>query len=202
MSDLVLARRVLAGDEAAFDEFFGRYFSGLYRFALARVGNHEDAAEELAQRTLIRGLAGLHTYRGEAALFTWLCTLCRREIAAWREQEGRGHEVSFFDDLPEVRAALEAMSTGDDDAEAMLLRREVSVLVHLTLDYLPDRYGDVLEWRYIHGLSVTEIAGRLGVGYKATESLLSRARAAFRDGFLRLGGAWPGRPSIRRPSEG
>jgi hypothetical protein len=32
-------------------------------------------------------------------------------------------------------------------------------------------------------LSVNEIAGRLGVGYKAAESLLTRARAAFRDGF-------------------
>ena len=199
MSDLVLARRLLAGEEAAFDEFFGRDFPGLYRFALSRVGSHEDAAEELAQRALIRGLAGLHTYRGEAALFTWLCALCRREIAAWREQQGRRHEVSLFDDHPEVRDALDAMSAGDDDAEAMLLRKEVGVLVHLTLDCLPDRYGDILEWKYIQGLSVTEIAARLGVGYKAAESLLSRARAAFRDGFLLLGGAWPGLTSIAGP---
>ena len=63
MSDLVLARPVLAGEEVAFEEFFGRYFPVLYRFALARTGNHEDAAEELAQRALIRGLAGLHTHR-------------------------------------------------------------------------------------------------------------------------------------------
>jgi RNA polymerase sigma-70 factor (ECF subfamily) len=38
MSDTALARRVLAGDEAAFEEFFDRYFPRLYRFAHARLG--------------------------------------------------------------------------------------------------------------------------------------------------------------------
>jgi RNA polymerase sigma-70 factor (ECF subfamily) len=55
--------------------------------------------------------------------------------------------------------------------------------VRSTLDHLPGRYGDVLEWKYLQDLSVNEIAERLGVGYKAAESLLTRARAAFRDGF-------------------
>ena len=36
-----------------------------------------------------------------------------------------------------------------------------SRLVQLTLDALPGRYGDVLEWKYIHGLAVVEIAARL-----------------------------------------
>jgi DNA-directed RNA polymerase specialized sigma24 family protein len=49
----------------------------------------------------------------------------------------------------------------------------------------------VLEWKYIHGLSVDEIAERLDVGYKATESLLTRAREAFRDAFAVVAGAWP-----------
>ena len=61
--------------------------------------------------------------------------------------------------------------------------------MQVTLDHLPGRYGDALEWRYIQELTVEDIAARLGLGYKATESLLSRARAAFRDGFAAIGGA-------------
>jgi RNA polymerase sigma-70 factor, ECF subfamily len=63
--------------------------------------------------------------------------------------------------------------------------------VQVTLDHLPARYADVLEWKYIQGLSVDEIAHRLGVGYKAAESLLTRARQAFRDGFSLVAGGWP-----------
>jgi RNA polymerase sigma-70 factor (ECF subfamily) len=54
-------------------------------------------------------------------------------------------------------------------------------LIQAALDALPDRYGDVLEWKYVDGLSVKQIAQRLGVGPKAAESLLSRARGAFRE---------------------
>ena len=205
MSDVALARRVLAGDEAAFDEFFAGYFPRLYRFALARLDGNEDASEEIVQRVLIRAIARLHTYKGEAALLTWLCTLCRREIAGWREREGKVPEVSFFDDRPQMRAALDALVAVDaDDPESTLCRRELSGLVRLTLDHLPGRYGDVLEWKYIQELSVNEIADRLGVGYKAAESLLTRARAAFRDGFPFVAGDWLDGPTTRHPrhSEG
>ena len=61
VSDLPLARRVIAGDEAAFDEFFERYFPRLFRFALARLENNEDATEEIVQHVLIRALERLHT---------------------------------------------------------------------------------------------------------------------------------------------
>lgn len=190
-SDLALARRVLAGDEEAFEAFFDRYFPRLFRFALPRVGGNEDNAEDVVQRVLIRAIAHLHTYRGEAALLTWLCTLCRREITQWREREIRLREVSFYDERPELRAVLDALAaTDEDDPEAALRRRELSGLVQLTLDHLPGRYGDVLEWKYMQGLSVNEIAERLGVGYKAAESLLTRARTEFREAFSFAAGEW------------
>jgi RNA polymerase sigma-70 factor, ECF subfamily len=189
MTDLALARRVIAGEEDAFEEFFAGYFPRLYRFALARLGGNEDAAEEVVQRVLIRALDRLHTYKGEAALITWLCTLCRRDIATWLGREGRSREVSLFDDRPEIRAALDMVAAADrDDPQAQLWRRELSGLVRLTLDHLPGSYGDVLEWKYIQDLSVEEIAHRLGVGYKAAESLLARAREAFRHGFSFVSG--------------
>jgi len=195
---MALARRVLAGDEAAFEEFFERYFPRLYRFAVPRLGGNEDASEEIVQRVLIRALDRLHSYKGEAALLTWLCALCRREIATWHEREGKRREVSLFDDRPEIQAALEVLAVVDaDDPEATLRRRELAALVQLTLDHLPGRYGEVLEWKYILELPVDEIADRLGVGYKAAESLLTRARLAFRDGFSFVTGEWPERRAPR-----
>jgi RNA polymerase sigma-70 factor, ECF subfamily len=189
--DVALADRLLAGDESAFEEFFAGYFPRVYRFACSRLQGDEDAAEEVAQTTMIKALGKLHTYRGEAALLTWLCAFCRREIAAWLERAGRTTDVSLTDDRPEIRSALDVLAAmSRDDPERELHRRELSRLVQTTLDHLPARYGDALEWKYIEGLTVEEIARRLGVGYKAAESILTRARQAFREGFSSVGPAW------------
>jgi RNA polymerase sigma-70 factor (ECF subfamily) len=183
-ADLALARRVIAGEESAFEEFFAAYFPRLYRFARVRLGGNEDAAEDVVQTTLIKALDKLHTYRGEAELFTWLCTFCRWEIAAWFKRAGRIPDVSLEDDRPETRAVLDAIAAlSRDDPERELHRRELTRLVQAVLDRLPSRYGDALEWKYIEGLSVQEIARRLDLGYKAAESLLTRARHAFREAF-------------------
>ena len=191
MTDQALVQRLLAGEEAAFDEFFAASCPRLYRFALGRLDGNEDAAEEIVQRTLIRGIERLASWRGEAALLTWLYTLCRHEIADWAARERRGREISIADDRLANRAALHALAAGDaHDPELAAERRELIQLVHQTLDHLPERYGDALEWKYIENVTVDDIAARLGLGYKAAESLLSRARVAFRENFLLLTGGW------------
>jgi RNA polymerase sigma-70 factor (ECF subfamily) len=185
--DVEVARQLLAGNEQAFDVFFAQYFPRLYRFARIRLGGDDDAAEEVTQMTLIKGLAKIGTYRGEAALFTWLCSFCRHEIAAWSERAGRAGHVSLSDESPGLRAVLEAVSVlSRDDPEHDYRRRELSALVHSTLEHLPAKYGDALAWKYLDDTSVEEIGRRLGLGYKAAESLLTRAREAFRDAFASL----------------
>lgn len=186
--DMRLARRMLAGDEDAFEEFFEAHFPGLYRFALARVGGDEDAAEEVAQVTLCKAIAKMSTYRGEAILFTWLCTFCRHEISAFYRRRGQlAHQVDLVEDAPEVRAALESISAAfGEDPDRTLGRKEIGRLVQVALDRLPSRYGNALEWKYLDETPVKEIAERLGLSPKAAESLLTRARVAFREAFSAL----------------
>jgi RNA polymerase sigma-70 factor (ECF subfamily) len=186
--DRRLVRTLLRGDDHAFELFFDTYSARLYRFASARVRSDGDAAEEVVQLTLSKALTKLSTYRGEAALFTWLCTFCRHEISRYYARRERlAPETQLREDSPDVRAALEslgAMSTSGPDEQ--LRRSEVARLVQVTLDCLPDPYGNALEWKYIQGWSVDEIARQLQVGPKAAESLLTRARQAFRDAFADL----------------
>lgn len=186
-----LVRRMLDGEEPAFTEFFSTYFPRVFRFALPRLRRDEDAAKDVVQATLIKAMRGLDGWRGEAALFTWLCQICRREIADHvRSARRRSDRVVLIEDSEEVRAALEAIEapSGDDP-----LRRctgdEVGRLVHAVLDRLPGRYGEALEWKYVEGRSVEEIGDRLGIGHTAAQSLLARARVAFRDGLESVFGA-------------
>lgn len=86
--DKAFSRRVAAGDQAAFEEFFREYFPRLYRFTLARVNNDEALAEEIVQRTMCIIVQKMGSYRGEALLFTWLCQICRNERSAvFRRQD-------------------------------------------------------------------------------------------------------------------
>lgn len=186
--DRDLVDRLLAGDDRAFRQFFDTYFPRLYRFALARVSYDEDAAEEIVQSALSKVVTRLGTYRGEAALFTWLATFCRREIGEWMRRQARQPDpVGLIEDTPEIQAALESLTSVDEPGpHERYRRRELSRAVQVTLDHLAPRYGDALEWKYIQGRSVKEIAARLEISPKAAESLLTRARIAFRDGFQEL----------------
>ena len=55
MDDQALTRRALRGDDQAFRELFDIYFPRLFRFALRRVAD-EDAAEDIAQSTLVKAI--------------------------------------------------------------------------------------------------------------------------------------------------
>jgi RNA polymerase sigma-70 factor, ECF subfamily len=189
-ADRLLVHRMLAGEEAAFEEFFALYFPGLYRFALLRLNQDTGAAEEVVQSALFKAISKLSTYRGEAVLFTWLCTFCRYEISDYVKG---ARQRQLIQEVPEILAALESLLTAAEERpDQMILRKEIAETVQVALDSLPPRYADVLEWKYIEGLSVKEIATRLDLGDKATESTLTRARQAFRDAFLSLttGLAW------------
>jgi RNA polymerase sigma-70 factor (ECF subfamily) len=183
--DRVLVEKLLARDERAFAEFFDIYAPRLFRFVMRRAGD-PDVAEDITQTTLIAAVTKLKTWRGEASLFTWLCTISRRQLLDHWRKTARQPELRPLDDDPDVRAALESLASGGDGPDApdtALDGRRLAERVRITLDYLPDRYGDVLEWKYLQGLSVNEIAERLSSTPKAVESTLTRARQAFREGF-------------------
>lgn len=182
-SDAELVERMRAGDERAFNTFFDTYFPRIYRFALPRLAREEDAAKDVVQATLIKAIRNLKHYRGEAALFTWICQICRHEIVDFlRASRRHSDKVVLIEDSPEVRAALETVAIPETESPvARLDRAETGRLIRSVLDRLPSRYGDVLEWKYVEGRSVEEIGAALGIGHTAAQSMLARARVAFRE---------------------
>jgi len=187
-----LVRQLLAGDEAAFQAFFQDFFPRLFRFILRRVGGDDEAARDIVQAALARGLRKLELYRGEASLFTWCCQIARHELADYLERDARQLAIPRSlverEDDPAIRATLESLpADGDFEPEAVRHREELAALVHAALDYLPHRYAQILELKYIEDLAVENIAVRLGVTAIAVQSLLARARAAFREVCSTLG---------------
>jgi RNA polymerase sigma-70 factor (ECF subfamily) len=191
IADQQLVQQMRRGDERAFDGFFREYLPRVYRFVLPRVRHDAAVTEDICQEVLSRAMRSIGSYRGEAALFTWLCQMARNTIFDfWRRQRRREQMEVFVEDDPSVAAALESLE-GDPRLrpDAQESRGQLLRLVQVALDRLPGAYGDALEWKYIDGLSVAEIADRLGQTVAATQSMLQRARGAFREAFGELGEA-------------
>jgi len=54
--DLRLARKLLDGDDDAFKRFFDDYFPRLFRFVLRRADRDTEAARDVVQSTLLKGV--------------------------------------------------------------------------------------------------------------------------------------------------
>jgi len=165
-----LREAVLAGDELAWRRWYDESCAPLYAYLLWRCGGLRDHADELAQEVwllAVRKLPAFDPVKG--SFLSWLRGLgaglarnhFRRE---WRRRT---------DPLPET-LCNGAERPSRDEAEA----------VARALALLPERYEAVLRAKYLDGASVAEIASQNGESVKAVESLLSRAREAFRTAYL------------------
>jgi RNA polymerase sigma-70 factor (ECF subfamily) len=185
--ELALVERMRAGDEGAFETFARVYIPGLLRFAQRRLEGDRELSREVVQSTVCKVIQSLESFRGDAALFTWLCACCRNEIALHhRRLSRRPREVA----LESAGAAADPVEVpdpaGDASPEERLQQTETAEVVHAALDVIPPSYARAVEWRYLEGLPVGEIASRLEISYKAAESLLARGRSAFREAYERL----------------
>jgi len=188
LNDKKLAQELLTGDESDFKYFFDEYFPRLYRFAYKRLSDNQDATEEIVQNTLSKTILNLNKYKGESTLFTWICAICKNEIYDFLKRQTKYQQnivlKGEITDLDLTASAADRISP--EQPEDRYLRHQKAVSIHWVLDQLPTNYGNVIEWKYIEGLSVIQIAQRLDMSQAAAQSILFRARKAFQDYYEEL----------------
>lgn len=201
--DKELVERMLAGDRTGFDEFFAELVPRIHRFVRSRFKGDPEEIKEIVQSSVCIAIDRLETYRGDAALFSWICGISHYEILAHlKGKRAQPLGVELVEESSEVQASLESLCAIVDGPEAQLVRGEVASLVHRTLDRLSSRHSRALEWKYCEGLSVREIGERLQIGSKAAESTLTRARIAFREAFDNMVRGPLTEPAYRRAERG
>lgn len=183
-------RQALDGESEAVETLAEEMLGPLYRFCLYRLGRDRHLCEDVVQETLLSAIDGLDRYdpgRSGGNIFPWLTGLARNEIR--RALAGRKEGVSLEVLWTQMDKQLLEFYTRLDEqpfGEELLARDETRELVNAAMSQLPPRYGQALENKYVFGQSVREIAADQRISEKAVESLLSRAREAFRTAFLAL----------------
>ncbi len=173
-----LARRIAHGDTDAWEQFFARFSDWAYRFAYHHLDRSRADAEDLCSdimRIAARSLRTFDSRRG--ALETWMLALARRRLARYCRRRRREAPL-----VPEARGNSPQDQPISAATDAALTR----VVVNRALASLPARQAAALIAKYVTGQSVEELARLTDTTPKAVESLLSRARVAFREAFLAL----------------
>jgi RNA polymerase sigma-70 factor (ECF subfamily) len=182
--------RALRGDAAAVQALADALLEPLYRFCLYRVGRNRHLCEEVVQETLVLALRDLDRYDPQRAnnnIFPWIIGLARNEIHRVLHRERATVSLeAVWAKMDRELLSLYARLDAEPFADEVLLREETRELVNATMSQLPPHYREALEAKYIAGKSVRDLAALGRTTEKAVESLLTRARKAFRATFLVL----------------
>ncbi len=178
VSEARLIERVLAKDPVAERQLYDAHVDRVYRLAFRLTGD-PDLAEECVQETFIRAFDRLGSFRGDAALSTWLHSVTvsvglnlMRKVKRIR---GRTAE------LDEIR------SHGSFDPEPKPHLRQ---RLQQAVDDLPEMYRVVLVMHDMEGYTHEEIGAALDVAAGTSKARLSRARAKLREELSEYAGEW------------
>lgn len=182
-SDKELMAAHVQGDQYAFEALFARHRDRMWAVALRTTGDPEEAADGL-QDAMISAFRGAGSYRGDAAVTTWLhrvvVNACLDRI---RRRRAR----------PSVPLPGTDAETGHDtlaDPHDAISAKELSIELERALADLPEEQRMAIVLVDVQGYRVDEAAAILGVPSGTIKSRCARGRAklAIRLAPLRPGG--------------
>jgi RNA polymerase sigma-70 factor (ECF subfamily) len=176
VSDRVLVERTLSGDRDAFTILHRRYYARLFRHALYRTRNVQDA-EDIAAETFVRAIAHLSSYRFQGeSLYPWLSRIATNLIL----DQGRKYSGTTFvslegNDTDGTRAYIEGLRSNEPDPHRLAERQETQVFLRTAISSLPQDQAEAVLLRFGGDLPLKEIADAMHKSEGAIKSLLHRA---------------------------
>jgi len=171
--EAALRRAVLRGDEGAWRALFDRTLAPVHAFVRCRVRD-PAGADEVVQEAFLVAVRRMRRFDPARASFeTWLTGIAANVLRNHARRSERRRRVEGAPLARAVEGAASANAGREPDLRDRIAR---------ALTTLSARYRAVLRAKYEEGRSVASIAS----SPKAVESLLSRARAAFRRAFEQM----------------
>jgi len=170
-----IVEEVLSGKAGAATIFYKTYAPKLKRYLVTKLP--EGEVEEILQDTFLSAFDSLSLYRGESSISTWLISIARHEVADFYRRR-------YVRERVEKTAPLfENMVSEIMSPEFVYRKNKIEKRFFGAYRSLSKSHQDVLSYKYELSMSVKEIAKRMEMSFKATESLLFRARSAFREEY-------------------
>ncbi|MBP5876976.1 RNA polymerase sigma factor SigM [Streptomyces scabiei] len=171
VSDQDLLARHVAGDPDAFGELVRRHRDRLWAVALRTLGDREEAADAV-QDALVSAYRAAHTFRGQAAVTTWLHRITVNACLD-RARKAASRKTSPVDDTERLEQLLEPHESASAPAERNDLHRQLLE----ALGTLPKDQRAALVLVDMQGYPVAEAARILDVPTGTVKSRCARGRA-------------------------
>ena len=181
-------------DATAAERLVSIFGDRAYRLAIGITGNPEDA-EEAVQDAFWNVVRKIDTFRGDAALGSWIYRITLN--AAYRRRRSRGRrrdEISLDELLPffhEHSRHADPIVDWSAELNDPAVQTELRSVLTSALEELPDHYRAVIILRDIEGLSMTDVAECLNITVPTAKARVHRGRLFLRQ---RLAGFMSGAP--------
>jgi RNA polymerase sigma-70 factor (ECF subfamily) len=163
------------GPEELTEEFLRRRTQ--LQAVIFRIVRSWDEAQSLTQDCFVRAYRARHTFNGQASLATWLTRIAINLAYEWL----RRVRTNFFSaEQPAIATELRSVKASGPNPEQALAVEQQSEFVQELLHRLPPHHRILIEYRYLHDMSVDEIVERTGLSMTTVKARLNRARAALR----------------------
>ena len=168
MQNTELVEAVLSGDKRAQRAFYDDHVEQVYALSFRMTGD-APTARECTQVTFIRLFDRLHSFRGDAALSTWVHAVAVSVVLQWRRDTARRRQREVaVDSYEEFEDSRDYRGSAIDEA------------VCRAIDSLATAYQTVVVMHDIEGYTHEEIGAALGIAAGTSKVRLSRARAKLR----------------------
>ncbi len=175
--DRALASAAMAGDPAAFEAIVRHNNRLLFRTARGIVS--DDEAQDVVQETYLRAFTRLGTYRGDAALGTWLARIAINVALTVQRRRKPLESFNVNDDGDMEAEMIPAPDEHAPDSQAG--GQELRTLLQASIAELPPIYRSVFMLRAVEEMSVADTAWCLGVSAEVVKTRFLRARALLRE---------------------
>jgi RNA polymerase sigma-70 factor (ECF subfamily) len=182
--ELTLARRVAAGDRAAFEIIMRRYNRRLYRLARASLRDDSEAKDAL-QEAYLNAYRGIGSFRGEATLSTWLSRLVLNECGVRRRRSARRRDIIPLVSSDTSRTETESVADVAEGPDRAAARTQLRAILESKLGELPEALRVVFVLRSVEELSVAETAQALGIAEETVRVRHFRAKGMLREALAR-----------------
>lgn len=177
-TDQAIVATVVAGDRDAFAELVNRYQRRLY-FALYKLTQDADAAEDFTQEAFVRAYSALASYNPAYQFSTWLFQI---GFNLWRSSHRRsGRELYVLDEEPDGDLPPKEWPDEAPSPESTAVQTEVNRLIWQAVEALPEDARQIVVLRHVMELSYEEISASTGIPMGTVKSRLARARAQLAD---------------------